>query len=84
MSEVSFITTSLSNISFDEMGLLLESFSVLGAFIGRGGGGEGLQVYNELSLKSLLLRIPMEVITMVVVVAECGLLLAWGKGVPLQ
>ena len=57
---------------------------MLGADIGRGGRGEGLQVYIKLSLKKCYTSIPMEVITMLAVVAECGLLLAWGRGVPLQ
>ena len=58
-------------------------------YLGRGqspqrGRGRTPNVYLVVAKKHLLLRIPVEVITMLVVVAKCGLLLAWGRGVPLQ
>ena len=76
------LTTSLSSISFDGIPCIV-------LCVGRGqrperGRGRTPSVYLAVAKKNLLLRIPVEVITMFVVVAECGLLLAWGRGVALQ
>ena len=76
------LTTSLSSISFDGIPCIV-------LCVGRGqrperGRGRTPSVYLVFALKNLLLRIQVEVITMLVVVAECGLLLAWGRGVALQ